>query len=424
MIDAYPDDAAMPGLRTALDPEAMRERFGARLGPALVVDGCAIERIRHRSRERAIVQYVLTVQDAETEVRSKRLCSALLYAEAGRAPRVARKLGAAGWYEADLDCAIQLFPHDRKLPALADAIDAPPAGLRRALGIDPDVVCQVRMLRYRAGLSGTLRYSFGERQVFAKIYADEQGAATAAMLDQLAAVLPAGLGTVRALAWLPEQQMLAIDAARGVCFEHTLAGPDALMRVRQIAEALVLLHHTPVDALALRQHTRADEIANIRRARDHIAWCCPHLNERVNALTDAIVAQLPEFPSRLTHRDLKIDHLFLDGGTVNLIDMDSCALSDPMLDVALFAARLFALPILGLLDMAATQTMVETFLGAYLARVPDAWAAHLPVLLSAGLLDVAQGFFVRQEPNWAVAVESMLVMAEDAFALLSASHVG
>ena len=30
------------------------------------------------------------------------------------------------------------------------------------------------------------------------------------------------------------------------------------------------------------------------------------------------------------------------------------------------------------------------------------------VVRSAGLLDVAQGFFVRQEPNWAVAVESML----------------
>jgi hypothetical protein len=422
MIDAYPDDAAMPALCVALDPEAMRARFAARLAPALVVDGCVIERIRHRGRERAIVQFVLAAHDAETGARDERLCSALLYAADGRARRVAHKLDVAGWYEADLDCAIQVFPHDRKLPALAAAIHAPPARLRAALHIDPEAACQVRMLRYRAGLSGTLRYSFGERQVFAKIYADDQGAATAAMLDQLADVLPTGLGTVRALAYLPEARMLAIDAARGECFVHTLAGPNALAHVRQIAAALVALHHTPMDAPALRQHTRVDEIANIRRARDHIAWCCPHLNARVAALTDAIVAQLPEFPSRLTHRDLKIDHLFLDGGTVNLIDMDSCALSDPMLDVALFAARLFALPLRGLLDIAATRTMAEAFLGTYLTQAPADGAGHLPMLLSAGLLDVAQGFFVRQEPNWRAAVETMLLMAEDAFHSLSVAR--
>jgi aminoglycoside phosphotransferase len=411
----------MPGLSTALDPEAMRARFAARFGPGPVVDGCVIERIRHRSRERAIVQYALAVRDVETGLRGERLCSALLYAEAGRAPRVARKLGAAGWHEADLDMAIQLFPHDRKLPALAAALSAPPAELRSALGIDPHAECRVRMLRYRAGLSGTLRYGFGERQVFAKIYADDQGAATAAMLDRLAGVLPAGLGTVRALAYLPEARMLAIDAARGECFEHTLTGPDAQAHVRQIAAALVALHRTPVTARTLRRHTRVDEIANMQRARDHVAWCCPHLNARVTALTDAIAAQLPELPSRLTHRDLKIDHLFLDGDTVNLIDMDSCALSDPMLDVALFAARLFALPLRGLLDQNAAQTLVGTFLATYLPQAPAERAAHLPLLLSAGLLDVAQGFFVRQEANWRAAVESMVTMAEDAFASLSMS---
>jgi hypothetical protein len=152
MIDAYPDDAAMPGLRTALDPDAMRARFSARFAAqpelALAVEGCAIERIRHRNRERAIVQYVLDVRDGDSGARGTRLCSVLMYAENGRAARVACKLGTHGWHETDLDCAIQLFPHDRKLPALADAIGAPPNGLRRALGIDSDAACQVRMLRY------------------------------------------------------------------------------------------------------------------------------------------------------------------------------------------------------------------------------------------------------------------------------------
>ncbi len=256
--------------------------------------------------------------------------------------------------------------------------------------------------------------------MFAKIYADGQGAATAALLDQLAKQLPAGLGTVRAMAYLPELRMLAIDAARGVCFEHALAGPDGLTQVRQIAAALAAFHQIPVTTLTLPRHAREDEIANIRRARDHIAWCCPCLNARVSALTDAIAGQLPEFPSRLTHRDMKVDHLFLDGDTVNLIDMDLCALSDPLLDVALFAARLFALPIRGQLDMRGAQDLVEAFLAAYLDRVPDEWTAHLLALLAAGLLDAAQGFFVRQEPNWPAAVELLVVMAEDA--LVSLGH--
>ena len=46
------------------------------------------------------------------------------------------------------------------------------------------------------------------------------------------------------------------------------------------------------------------------------------------------IASIEEVPPTLTHRDVNLDHILLDGDRPSLVDLDNFAAADPVLHVA------------------------------------------------------------------------------------------
>jgi Ser/Thr protein kinase RdoA (MazF antagonist) len=118
------------------------------------------------------------------------------------------------------------------------------------------------------------------------------------------------------------------------------------------------------------------------------------------------LAGLEEVPISSVHRDLKTDHIFLNGDRTVFIDLDSFTRADPVLDPALLLAR-FPLP------RQRTQKAAQAFVEEYFAYVPRAWRDRLPLHYAGALLRVAHGFFRGQEPHWSEKIAALVEEARD-----------
>jgi aminoglycoside phosphotransferase (APT) family kinase protein len=112
-----------------------------------------------------------------------------------------------------------------------------------------------------------------------------------------------------------------------------------------------------------------------------------------------VTTQTQDTELRPTHRDMKPEHVLLDGGELAFIDLDSCAAADPVLDVALMLARFAALAGADA-DRQRLQDVAALFSAEYFSRVPAEWRSRLPHHYAASLLEVAAGIFHRQENDW------------------------
>ena len=65
-----------------------------------------------------------------------------------------------------------------------------------------------------------------------------------------------------------------------------------------------------------------------------LRWACPHLGAEIEETVGAVVASLEEVLPAPNHRDLKLDHILLDGDHTSLVGLDNFAAADPVLDVA------------------------------------------------------------------------------------------
>src|SRR5207247_5121989 len=98
-------------------------------------------------------------------------------------------------------------------------------------------------------------------------------------------------------------------------------GKDPTGAARTVARALATLH---LDRVAtMRQHCLQEELALLRRVGNLIRWACPHLAEKVETVVGTLDARLTEASRGPTHRDLKADHILLDGNRLALVDLDS-----------------------------------------------------------------------------------------------------
>ena len=145
-------------------------------------------------------------------------------------------------------------------------------------------------------------------------------------------------------------------------------------------------------------------------------WACPHLGTEIEAIINAIVAGLEEIPPRPTHRDLKPDHILLDGDRLALCDLDSFAEADPVVDPATILARLAGLAFAFPVRRDRLRTAARAFAEEYFAQVPKAWRRRLPLLYAGAALKVAVGFFRHQEPRWAEKVAGLVQEARESVA--------
>lgn len=445
----FPADPALPGLEIALDPASMRDVFRSELRPlpgrAYEIEDCRLCRLRYRPRERCTVQYALRLIDTPTGRRRDLWVGGMIYPR-DRALHASKKLWAAdlgpppseGWrtfeparYLAKLGMLVHVFPFDRRLPMLARVMEEPALVLEAALVADSGPgdrqveTCQIEPVRYRAGLGAALRCTGRirdratggreARRFFVKLYRDDGSEQTyrtlQALTDQNASgvmgiTLPRPVAYVASLGALVEEEIAGESLARRLS-----DGLDATDAVRGVARALASFHQA---GLSLpRTHTVADEIASVRRAARVLDWACPDSRPEIQRIVDA-AADLGDVEPRPAHLDLKAEHVLLTDGGLALLDLGACAAADPVLDPALFAARLVATPFQHPRARHAAHAAARAFIEEYFARVPSDWRHRLPVLYAWAALKAAASIFNRQEPDWPEKVAAMLGQARQA----------
>lgn len=429
----FPLDARMPELARALDGATvgglLRGYLSAARQQSVDVQHCKVVRLRYRPEERCVLQYAVTVRDPGTRASRRELVTGILYGDPDRAARrAARRPGAA--FIPDLRMMVHVFPFDRSLPQAATVASAGDQDLRAAVlrsfgpgswrveGWSNEVV------RYREGLSLVVRYTVtashaGSRtereQIFyAKAYPEQDAARRAfTALEQLALhSASSGLG-VRV-----EGPIACIDRLNCVLFRATAGRPlDEMLGAADEGELLAAIESTGravarfnmSQVPVARTFSAADYLQSLRRPVTILAHACPEVTVDVCRVLDA-VRGIADGGLHPTHRDMKPEHVLVTPGGLTFIDLDSCALAEPVLDAALMLARFEGLA-LAEAKRARLRSMSAAFTRAYLARVPETWRARLPVYFAASLLEVAAGLFHRQEDGWRQNIPQLIATA-------------
>ena len=448
-VEPFLADPALPGLVIAGDPEAMLDVFQRHLrsfGRPHRLRYCRLSRVRYRRADRCVLQYTLGLVEPDTGRersewvtgvmhagdRTRRIWDKLRSADLGRIPHAFTTFEPFSFVP-DLGMLVQAFPYDRRLPTLPLLMAGPPPELEPSLlarfgpGDWHAVAWNVEPIRYRAGLGATLRLTARARnpatgeardgRFYVKIYRDEEeGEQTNRTLRAFwEAADGEGFGVGRPIAYSGDLRALLQEEAPGVSLrEILLRDREWPVPTREAAAALAALHLSC--APTTRRHRSQDEVAAIERTGNLLRWSCPQLGERISAAVGAVTAGLGEAPTAPTHRDLKPEHILLNGDRPYLLDLDWFAEADPLLDCAGLLAGLASMPLRFDVPRKRSQKAARAFAGEYFARVPRAWHDRFPVSYAGAVLKEAVGFFRRQEPGWPDKVAILVREAEDSLA--------
>jgi hypothetical protein len=452
-VGSFLTDPAFPQLKIATDPGLMKETFRTHLHPVggkvYDIEDCRLTRLRYRQDSRCFLQYTLRLVEPDTGRERHLQVTGLLYAEKDRAEQTWRKLQATdprqeipnAWltfepvsFVPELEMLVQVFPYDRRLPTLPLLAAGPPPELEPLLlarfgpGDWRVEAWNIEPIRYREQGGAVLRYTAkarnaatGERReksFYVKIYRHEKGEQTYQALRALWSQAGAreGFTVVRPVTYLSDLRALILEEAPGTPLDEILLRDgDTTGAVRRVAQALAAFNQGDAPATT-RRHLLADQVAVLERARRLLGWACPHLRLEVEFIIEGVLAGLEEVPLRPTHRDLKPDHIFLNGERTMLIDLDSLAKADPVLDPAYLLARLAAMPALFPIPRERVRTAAWEFAEEYFAHVPRTWHDRLPFHYAGALLKISFGVFGRQAPDWPGRIATLLEEAKASLA--------
>jgi hypothetical protein len=373
----------------------------------------------------------------------------LIYAEKDKAEQTWRKLKATdpqqgipdGWltfepvsFVPELGMLVQVFPYDHRLPTLPVLAAGPPPELEPVLlgrfgpgdwrvevwntepvrYLDRGVVLRYTARARNAG-TGIRR----EKSFYAKVHRNKKGEQTYQALRALwrrTSTNGEGFTVARPLAYLSDLRALILEEAPGTPLDEILLGDgDTTAALRRVARALAAFNQGDAPATT-RRYLLADHAAYLERAASVLRRGCPHLRLEVESIIEGVLAGLQEVPLRPTHRDLKADHIFLDGDRTTFIDLDMFANADPVLDPARLLTRLAAMPALLPIPRQRARAAAREFAEEYFAHVPGSWQERLPFHYAGTLLKTADGFFRRQAPDWPDRIAGLLEEARDSLA--------
>jgi hypothetical protein len=451
-VGSFLADPAFPQLKIATDPALMKQTFRTHLRPVggkvYDIEDCRFIRLRYRQDSRCFLLYTLRLFEPDTGRERDVQVTGLLYAQKDKAEQAWRKLKATDpqqeipddWltfepvsFVPELDMLVQVFPYDRRLPALPLLVAGPPPELEPVLlgrfgpgdwRVEAWNVEPVRyreqgaVLRYTAKARNAETGGTRERRFYAKVYRREEGEQTHQALRALRSRAGAngeGFRVVRPLAYLSEHRALILEEAPGTPLDEILLGErDTTGAVRRVAQALAAFNQGDAPATT-RPHLLADQVGVLEKAGRVLVRACPHLRLEVESIIEGVLAGLQEVPLRPTHRDPSPDHIFVDGERTILIDLDSLAKADPVLDPAHLLVRL-AKPAQFPIPPERARAAAWEFAEEYFSHVPGAWRERLPFHYAGALLKAAHGFFRRQAPDWPDRIETLLEEARASLA--------
>jgi len=381
--------AELPGLRTALDGEAILGHVQAALRPRHAIARSTPGQATYLGGA-AVVRYRL---ESEGDPPSAALVTGRLFADRDACARyVEERLAplaeaARGREELDLFAtpvgvveplcmALQVFPVDGELPTLVEATDR-----RRMLGVLGQALpaaggdglvaedCRVELGHYGRQHRCVLRYHVdtraagdGARQrllVYGKVAGDGRGAlalpVTGALRQLLAQDGRWEFGVPRCLGYLPDLQLALFEAIPGVPQVAQLlkariqggagGGPGGGLTLEESVEACARIAatlHTSGIGLG-RSRAFGDEAAALRSGFSLVRRVSPGLGERLDAwldLAEERAGASGALAAGFAHGDFSYTQLIFDGRHSGLVDFDTVCQAEPALDLGQFLAYL------------------------------------------------------------------------------------
>ncbi len=335
-------------------------------------------------------------------------------------------------YVPELDMLAQTFPHDLRLPAVAVLTEAPPPELAAMLlarlgpGNWHAQAWEAETVRYRVDTRATLLLTMRareaatgrteERRYYAKVHRERERSGEAhRVIGQLWEASAEGSFAVgRPVAYLGELKTVVQEEVGGTPLDGTLRQEaDPTWAARKVARALAALHQSGV--VVERRHGVREEARLLRRAAEDVRSAHPRLGTEVEEILGAAVATLEDAPTAPTHGELRPLHMLLEGDRLALVDLDTFAARDPVLeaaDVAYTLARVAG----GRSHLRGSErgwAVARAFVEEYFGRVPEAWRARLPVRYAAAVLKKAAVLARQRAQDPPEGTESLLREARD-----------
>jgi hypothetical protein len=227
-------------------------------------------------------------------------------------------------------------------------------------------------------------------------------------LAQYASQHDVGVRIEPPLALLPHLQAILLHGGTGRSLDIVLGEADeagAIAAVCEAAKALATFHlsEAPTDQI----YSRTQQFGSLQRALKLLEYACPELVPDVQGVIDAIKRDPVDPEFHPTHRSMTPRHIVMDGDLPAFLDLESCASSDPLLDVAQMLARLTAR---GFHTANANRVRLAAtaFTGEYFSHVPVDWRGQLRTRYAATLIETAADIFRQQEYAWTTRVTTLV----------------
>ena len=436
----YLQDASLPHLARALDGATIGRfcRALVRHETGIRVKSCGVLRLRYRRGQRAIIQYeIILVHDDGSEhsfwLAGYQYASRARF-EAGvrRLERLLANHGARGGILPgmaieSLGLLLLRFPYDRRLPALMSFYfnieQLLTDRLPQLLGGEcwRLEVLDCRPVRWRIGLSAVVRISIAARHTASgetrrrELYLKHDPNRDLGDTQSRLAALERGgrlpFTLCPTLLSLPRQGLSIQAAADGLSLEARLAQREITAEDANRLGSMLARWHTRGEPMH-KPYPKQKFESVLERSVRVLSAAMPQHGNRLRAVSASIRLQMLHRLQCPAHLDLKPEHVFLDGERITLIDMDSAADADPMLDISILFARLRHGQALYGSPKAVSRAFANRMIRAYAAEVPPSWWYNFRVCYAWALLKVAVHLFACQRPDWAPLAGRFLREAE------------
>lgn len=167
------------------------------------------------------------------------------------------------------------------------------------------------------------------------------------------------------LALLREKPVVLIEEIPGENLKRRLAELDVNTRLYDTGALLANFHKAR--KRVRKQITRCNEIAEVREINGCIGAALPGLRKRLRAFMQQFKAVQWEdrVAPVLLHGSYRLNHLFLHGDCLVLLDLDSIRMGHPAYDIANFLSSLYYLEAQGRINRQRRGALIEPFLRGY-----------------------------------------------------------
>jgi aminoglycoside phosphotransferase len=222
----------------------------------------------------------------------------------------------------------------------------------------------------------------------------------------------------RALAFDEKMGVVFIEEMPGKNLNEALAEIDPARVMPAVGDMLASLHlaHKRVP----KKVTIKNETAEVREIASIIVAAFPHLRPRLKELFRKFKSGRwdDEAPAVLLHGTYRLNHIFINGDELALLDLDSLRVGHPAYDLANFLSSLYYLEAQERLSPSWRREIARHFLEGYAAKAP--WAippAAVLWFLSGLLINKQAGKYVTHfHQDREEKVNRMLELAEAALA--------